>query len=170
MALEVRIFGDPVLRSKASPVKSFDDSLKRLAREMLQTMREYEGAGLAGNQVGRLQRIFVAAWGEEGEEEQEFVLVNPEIVERSEETERDGEGCLSIPGIGVEVERPTRVRVSAQDLDGEPLDLTAEGRLARIFQHEIDHLDGVLIFDRIDREARKNALREWRERQVASRS
>ncbi|AHY46758.1 peptide deformylase [Rubrobacter radiotolerans] len=159
MALEVRSFGDPVLKSKAGKVTSFDDSLAKLAEEMLQTMREYEGVGLAGNQVGRLQRILVAE-----DEERQYVFVNPEISSRSEERELLAEGCLSIPGIHVDVERPTGVTVNAQDLEGNPFTVEAEGMLARILQHEIDHLDGVLILDRTDRESRRAAMREWRER------
>lgn len=170
MSLEVRKFGDPVLKTRASEVKKFDDSLRHLSEEMLATMREHEGVGLAGNQVGRLQRIFVAAWAEEEEEEQqEFILVNPRIVDHGEELQKGGEGCLSIPEIGLEIERPDRITVEAQDLSGERFTLTAEGQLSRIFQHEIDHLDGVLIFDRTDRESRRGALREWRERGVAQR-
>jgi len=159
VALEVKTFGDPVLKTRAAKVKEFDDALLRLTEEMLVTMREREGVGLAANQVGRLRRVLVA-----GIEEDEYVLVNPVIEARSEETEVLAEGCLSIPGIQVDVERPVAVTVSGQDEAGEELRFEAEGLLARIFQHEIDHLDGVLILDRTDRETRKAALREWRER------
>lgn len=159
MTLEVRHFGDPVLKSKASEVSSFDESLERLADDMLDTMREHEGVGLAGNQVGRLQRILVAE-----HEEEEFVLINPEITSASEEEETAPEGCLSIPGISVDVNRATAVTVSAHDLDGEEIEIEAEGLLARIFQHEIDHLNGVMILDRTDKESRRNAMRELRER------
>jgi len=134
---------------------------------MLATMREQEGVGLAANQVGRLKRILVAAYEDESGEMNEFAIVNPQIEERSEESEKDVEGCLSLPGMRVEVERPTAVTVTGQDPSGEPLRVEAEGLLARIFQHEIDHLDGVLILDRTDRESRKQALREMRERQLA---
>ena len=159
MALEVKTFGDPVLKTRASRVKEFDEVLAKLAVEMLLTMREREGVGLAANQVGRLKRILVAAT-----EDDEYVLVNPVIEASSEETETLAEGCLSIPGIQVEVERPVAVTVSGQDAAGEDLRIEAEGLLARIIQHEVDHLDGVLILDRTDRESRKAALREWRER------
>jgi peptide deformylase len=162
MALDMRTFGDPVLKTRASPVESFDGSLSHLAEEMLATMRDHDGVGLAANQVGRLKRILVAAL-----EEEEFVLVNPVIEESAGITEKDLEGCLSIPGIQVEVERPVAVRVSAQDVSGAPLNIEATGLLARILQHEIDHLDGVLILDRTDRESRKAAMREIRERLVA---
>ena len=162
MALDIRTFGDPVLKTRAAPVESFDGALSRLAQEMLLTMREHEGVGLAANQVGRIKRILVAAL-----EEQEYVIVNPVIEESAQTTEIELEGCLSIPGIQVEVERPTAVTLSGQDASGAPLRLEASGLLARIFQHEIDHLDGVLILDRTDRESRKAAMREWRERLLA---
>ncbi len=162
MALEVKTFGDPVLKTRATRVKEFDEALLRLTEEMLVTMRERDGVGLAANQVGRLRRVLVA-----GIEEDEYVLVNPVIEARSEETEVLAEGCLSIPGIQVDVERPVAVTVSGRDASGDEVRFEAEGLLARVFQHEIDHLDGVLILDRTDRETRKAALREWRERLLA---
>ncbi len=164
MALDIRMFGDPVLKTRASPVESFDGTLPQLADEMLATMREHEGVGLAANQVGRLKRILVAAV-----EDQEYVIVNPTIEETARSTEKDLEGCLSIPGIQVEVERPTAVTVSGQDASGAPLHLEASGLLARVLQHEVDHLDGVLILDRTDRQSRKDAMREMRERLLAQR-
>lgn len=164
MALEVRTFGDPVLKSRATPVDKFDESLEQLAQDMLDTMRDHEGVGLAANQVGRLKRILVAAL-----EDEEYVIVNPEIHESGDESEKDTEGCLSIPEIQVEVERPTQVTVSGQDQWGAPVRLEAEGLLARILQHEVDHLNGVLILDRTDRESRKAAMRELRERLLAQR-
>lgn len=167
-AHEIRTFGDPVLKSRAAPVKDFDDSLKQLAEDMLRIMYEAEGAGLAANQIGRLKRIFVAAHEDEGEL-REFIVVNPVIEERSEAQEKDVEGCLSIPGIGVEVERPVAVTLKGQDLSGASMRVEAEGRLARIFQHEMDHLDGILMLDRTDRESRKSAMREMRERLLAGR-
>jgi peptide deformylase len=162
VALDIRTFGDPVLKTRAAPIDAFDDSLARLAEEMLATMRENEGVGLAANQVGRLKRILVAAI-----EDEEYVVVNPVIEEAAETTQKDAEGCLSIPGIQVEVERPTAIRLSGQDATGAPLQIEASGLLARIFQHEVDHLDGVLILDRTDRNSRKEAMREMRERLLA---
>jgi peptide deformylase len=162
VALEVKTFGNPVLKTRAARVKEFDEALLRLTEEMLVTMREREGVGLAANQVGRLRRVLVA-----GIEKDEYVLINPVIEARSDETEVLPEGCLSIPGILVDVERPVAVTVSGQDEAGEEIRFEAEGLLARVFQHEIDHLDGVLILDRTDRESRKAALREWRERLLA---
>jgi peptide deformylase len=162
VAYEIRTFGDPVLKSRATLVKGFDESLERLAQDMLRIMRENEGVGLAANQIGRLKRIFVAAY-----EDQEFVVINPVVEWNSEGMEKDEEGCLSLPGTRVEVERPYAVTVSGKDASGTPVRLKAEGLLARIFQHEIDHLNGVLILDRTDRESRKRAMREIRERLMA---
>jgi peptide deformylase len=162
VALDIRTFGDPVLKTRAAPVETFDDALAHLAEEMLTTMREHEGVGLAANQVGRLRRILVAAT-----EDQEYVIVNPQIEEAAKTTEKAVEGCLSIPDIQVEIERPTAVTLSGQDSTGAPLRIEASGLLARIFQHEVDHLDGVLILDRTDRESRKAAMREMRERLLA---
>jgi len=161
----MRTFGDPVLKTRAAPVEDFDESLERLAEDMLTTMREQEGVGLAANQVGRLKRVLVAAL-----EDEEYVLVNPVIEELAETTDTVPEGCLSIPGIHVEVERPTAITISGQDASGKPIRIEAEGLLARIFQHEVDHLDGVLILDRTDRAFRKAAMREWRERLLAQQS
>lgn len=162
MALEIRTFGDPVLKSVATPVESFDEALPRLAAEMLASMREHEGVGLAATQVGRLKRIFVA-----GLEEDEYAIVNPVVESRSETTETDTEGCLSLPGVQVEVERSVAVSVSGYDPEGSPVRVEAEGLLARIIQHEIDHLDGITILDRTDRESRREAMRGLRERMLA---
>ena len=165
MALEMRTFGDPILKTRAAPVEDFDESLQHLAEEMLATMREQEGVGLAANQVGRLKRILVAAL-----EDEEYVVVNPVVEAAAGAAEAASEGCLSIPGIQVEVERPVAITLSGRDTSGRSLRIEAEGLLARIFQHEVDHLDGVTILDRTDRESRKAALREWRERLLAQQS
>jgi peptide deformylase len=162
VALDIRTFGDPVLKTRAAPVESFDESLAHLTQDMLATMRDKEGVGLAANQVGRLKRVLVAAV-----EDEEYVIVNPVLTNRAETTEKASEGCLSIPGIQVDVERPISVTVSAQDVSGKPLHLEASGLLARVLQHEVDHLDGVLILDRTDRHSRKAAMREWREHLLA---
>lgn len=164
MALEIRTFGDPVLKTRATPVDKFDEVLKQLAEEMLETMREHEGVGLAANQVGRLKRVLVAA-----QEEEEYVIINPVIIESGAENEKDMEGCLSIPEIHVEVERSVHVTITGQDLSGGRIRLEATGLLARILQHEMDHLNGVLILDRTDRDSRKAAMRELRERLLTQR-
>ena len=165
MALDIRTFGDPVLKTRAAPVETFDDSLARLTEDMLATMRENDGVGLAANQVGRLRRVLVASV-----EDDDYVIVNPVLSDMSETTERGQEGCLSIPGINVEVDRPTAVTVTGQNASGEPLRIEAKDMLARVLQHEVDHLDGVLILDRTDRQSRKVAMREWRERLLAQQS
>jgi peptide deformylase len=162
VALDIRKFGDPVLKTRAGPVENFDESLLRLTQDMLATMRDNEGVGLAATQVGRLKRVFVAAI-----EDDEYVVVNPVLTGISETTETATEGCLSIPGIQVDVERPTAVTISGQDVSGKPLQIEASDLLARVLQHEVDHLDGVLILDRTDRESRKAAMREWREHLLA---
>jgi len=162
MALDIRTFGDPVLKTRAAPVDTFDEKLARLTDDMLATMRENDGVGLAANQVGRLKRVLVASV-----EDEYYVIVNPVIDDRATTTERGPEGCLSIPGINVEVDRATGVTVTGQDVSGEPLRIEAQDMLARVLQHEIDHLDGVLILDRTDRESRKEAMREWREHLLA---
>jgi peptide deformylase len=162
MALDIRTFGDPVLKTRAAPVDTFDEKLARLTDDMLATMRENDGVGLAANQVGRLKRVLVASV-----EDEDYVIVNPVIDDRATTTERGPEGCLSIPGINVEVDRATGVTVTGQDVSGEPLRIEAQDMLARVLQHEIDHLDGVLILDRADTESRKEAMREWREHLLA---
>lgn len=164
LALEIRTFGDPVLKSAATPVENFDDSLSRLAEDMLATMREHDGVGLAATQVGRLKRIFVASL-----EDEEYAIVNPVMEIHTEETETDHEGCLSLPGVQVEVERPYGITVTGSDSEGNPVSVDATGLLARIIQHEIDHLDGITILDRTDRESRREAMRGLRERMMAQR-
>ena len=151
-----------MLKTRAAPVESFDESLVRLTQDMLATMRDNEGVGLAATQVGRLKRVFVAAI-----EDDEYVIVNPVLTDRSQTTETATEGCLSIPGIQVDVERPIAVTISGQDVSGKPLRIEASDLLARVLQHEVDHLDGVLILDRTDRQSRKAAMREWREQLFA---
>ena len=163
MAFEIRQFGDPVLKTRAKEVAEFGDSLRRLTEEMLQTLRAGEGRmAIAANQVGVLKRVFVAET-----EGTVYVLVNPVVEERSEGTETGLEGCLSIPGVGVEVERHSGVVVSGRDAEGRPVRYEVTGEIARMMQHETDHLDGVLMLDRTDRESRKRAMREWRERLLA---
>ena len=148
---------DPVLRRKARPVTDFDDRLQTLIDDMVETMREAPGVGLAAPQVSTLDRLIVVEYGEEEEDEDGtiiekpkklYVVVNPEIVKASEETELGVEGCLSIPGVVGEVERFSMVQVKGLNRRGQPLKIKAEGWLARIFQHEIDHLNGVLFPDR----------------------
>jgi peptide deformylase len=157
---QIRKLGDPVLRAKALVVERFDERLAREAERMGELMHDALGVGLAATQLGVLHRVLVY---QAYPEDQLTVLVNPTIDWRSEELETAEEGCLSLPGVHVEVERSARVRVSAQDERGEHVEIEAEGLPARVIQHEVDHLDGVLILDRISREARKEAMRAMRE-------
>jgi peptide deformylase len=161
----VRKLGDPVLRATALPVERFDDRLRAEIARMGELMHDALGIGLAATQLGVLHRLLVyRAYPEDPL----VALVNPVLSWQSEELEAAEEGCLSLPGVHVEVARPVRVRVRAQDGDGEQLDLAAEGLVARVIQHEMDHLDGVLILDRISRQARKEAMRAMREEQAAA--
>lgn len=157
MALShVRQFGDPVLRTPAEEITLFDDMLRRQAERMAGLMNDARGVGLAANQIGQLMRLVIV---HPDDDEEPFALCNPRIVKRSDETDVATEGCLSIGEIIVEVERPVAITVEARDVTGEPLELEAEGFAARVIQHEIDHLDGILILDRTTPEARKEALK-----------
>lgn len=157
---EIRVIGDPVLRERAREVTEFDRSLRRLAKRMIRIMHDAPGVGLAAPQVGVVQRLLVYDVDDDPR-----VLVNPVLDEFSEETEEGDEGCLSVPGLRMPVERPVSVRVRAFDEEGEPLDYRAEGFAARVIQHEYDHLEGVLIVDRTSRAARAAAMRVLRERE-----
>jgi peptide deformylase len=161
----VRKLGDPVLRAKALHVERFDEALRREVERMGELMHDALGVGLAATQLGVLHRVLVyRAYPEDPL----TALVNPVVEWRSDELEVAEEGCLSLPGVHVEVERAARVRVRAQDPQGEELEIEADGLTARVIQHEVDHLDGVLILDRISREARKEAMRAMREAQEAA--
>ncbi len=158
----VRKLGDPVLRATALPVERFDETLRQEIERMGELMHDALGVGLAATQLGALHRVLVyRAYIEDPV----TALVNPVLDWTSEELEIAEEGCLSLPGVHVEVERPAQVRVSARDAAGEDLQIEAEGLTARVIQHEIDHLNGVLILDRISRDARKEAMRAMREAQ-----
>ena len=156
----VRKYGDPVLRTRARPVEVFDAALADEVRHMGELMDDALGIGLAATQLGVMHRVLVYRVEPEAPL---GVLVNPEIEWFGDELETMEEGCLSLPGVGVDVERPVRVRVSAQDESGAPLVLEACGLEARVIQHEVDHLDGVLILDRTSRDQRKQAMRAMRE-------
>jgi peptide deformylase len=161
--LPIRIFGDPVLRERAREVEEFDERLARLAEDMLATMRAAKGVGLAANQVGVLKRIFT--WEHFGETEEDHAAgawVNPEVVETSEDVQEGEEGCLSFPGLFFPTERPFRVRLRAQDVHGEQHEAIGEGMLARIFLHELDHLNGILFIDHLARHDKKEAMRRIR--------
>jgi peptide deformylase len=160
----VRKFGDPVLRTKAREVDRFDDTLHSEIERMGRLMNDAFGVGLAATQVGTLNRVLVYRVLAQGSV---MALINPEIEWKGKETETMEEGCLSLPAVLVDVERPIHVRVRAQDQDGEPIVVEASGLEARVIQHEIDHLDGVLIVDRTSRDQRKEAMRTLREADAA---
>jgi peptide deformylase len=153
---QIRQYPEPVLREPAREVGEFSEDLHALVERMMRLMDDANGVGLAGNQVGLLRRVLV--YRPDREDAEPRALVNPTIVERSEELATDEEGCLSLGPLRVPVERHVRVSVEARDENGEPVRVDAENLEARILQHEIDHLDGVLIIDRTSPEARREAL------------
>jgi peptide deformylase len=161
----VRQWGDPALKSRAREVEVFDDELRAEVARMGALMDDALGMGLAATQLGVMHRVLVyrvipgASLG---------VLVNPVLAWSSKEKETYEEGCLSLQGVNVDVERPVHVRVTAQDESGEPIEIEASGLEARVIQHEMDHLDGVLILDRAPRDQRKEAIRHLRELADAS--
>jgi peptide deformylase len=163
----VRKFGDPVLKSRALPVERFDDALREEIGRMSLIMRDGLGIGLAATQLGVMHRVLVYRVGQDAPL---AALVNPRIEWSGKESEVLEEGCLSLPGVHVDVERPVYVRVRAEDERGEEIAIEASGLEARVIQHEIDHLDGVLILDRTTRDQRKEAMRELREAAEAARA
>ena len=162
---QIRQFGDPVLRTKARPIERFDDALREEVERMGQLMDDAIGVGLAATQVGVVHRLLVYRIAQDA---QLAALINPEVEWSGRETESMEEGCLSLPRVLVEVDRPVHVRVRALNEYGEPILIEASGLEARVIQHEIDHLDGVLILDRTSREQRKEAMRLLREAEQAA--
>ena len=157
----IRQYGDSVLRMKARDVETFDDDLERLVERMTALMHEASGVGLAATQVGVLRRLFVFV--DDGEDR---VIVNPVITQSSREIELDDEGCLSLRDVLVPVERPTNVTIEGVDAKGAPVKLELEPPSSRVVQHELDHLDGVLILDRTDEQSRRAALATLRPQPV----
>jgi peptide deformylase len=157
---QIRQYPDPALRMAARSVENFDDDLRRLADRMAQLMVDASGVGLAATQVGVLQRMFV--FSPDGD--RVLTLVNPEIVSRSDELDTEDEGCLSMQGVAVSVERPVALRIEGRDERGKDVAYDLEGTAARIAQHEFDHLDGTLILDRTTPEDRRKALAVLRPR------
>jgi peptide deformylase len=158
---QIRQYGDPVLRMHANEVLEFDEELARLTERMTALMHDADGIGLAATQVGIVRRVFV--FSVEGEDR---VLVNPEILERGDVTEIDDEGCLSLGPVRVPVERAVAVTIAGKNAAGQPVRYELECTAARVVQHELDHLDGTLIIDRTDPDARRDALRQLRPRLV----
>jgi len=162
----VRRYGDPVLKSRATPVDSFDEQLRAQVRRMGGIMDDATGVGLAAPQLGVSQRLLVYRAGPDA---RAIALVNPEVEWTSEEGETMEEGCLSIPGVHVDVDRALHVRVRAADEHGDDRLVEASGLEARVIQHEIDHLDGVLILDRTTQDQRREAIRSMREAELSRR-
>ena len=159
---QIRQYGDPALRLKANEVEDFDDDLQRLVERMTVLMHDAQGVGLAATQAGVLRRVFVFEPDEDGPR----VVVNPVVVERGDETLTEEEGCLSLQGVRVPVERSTRIVVEGKDENGKDVRHELDAYGSRVVQHELDHLDGVLIIDRTDDEHRKEALGTLRPRAV----
>jgi peptide deformylase len=155
---QIRQYPDPALRMKAHEVADFDDYLLQLVERMIHLMGDAQGVGLAATQIGILQRLFVFDLAEEGPR----AVVNPRLVEVTGERETEEEGCLSLEGVRVPVERSTRVTLEGVDPSGNDVRIELDGLGARVVQHELDHLDGVLIIDRTDSEHRKEALGQLR--------
>ena len=152
---------DPRLRLKSAPVDKIDEEVRGLAQDMLETMYDAPGVGLAAIQIGVPKRVVTIDTAKKDEERRPIVLVNPEIVWSSEETSTYEEGCLSIPEYYEEVERPTRVKFRYTDLDGKAVEVEAEGLLATVVQHEIDHLDGVLFIDHLSKLKRDRVIKKF---------
>jgi len=160
---QIRQYPDSVLRMKAREIEEFDGDIRQLAERMTQLMRDAKGVGLAATQVGVLRRVFVFQPDSDADP---VAVVNPVIADRSDETLVEDEGCLSMVGVQMPVERPLSIRLEGKDVDGDDLSLDLEEHAARVVQHELDHLDGVLILDRTTDEARKEALAVLRPKAV----
>jgi peptide deformylase len=158
---EILVLPDARLRQVADPIEKIDASIKALAKDMLDTMYDAPGIGLAAPQIGEMKRIVVMDLAKEGEKPDPIVMINPEILKYSEDTVTSEEGCLSIPEIYYEVERPADITVKYTDLDGKTVEKDATDRLAVCIQHELDHLDGVLYIDYLSRLKRDRVLKKF---------
>jgi len=159
---EVVIMGDPILRTAAAEVDAFDPDLKTLVRDMFETMYHAEGIGLAAPQIGISQRVIVVDLRSEEQPEARLALINPEIVWASRDNEKSPEGCLSIPGLEEVITRSSAIRVEAVGIDGGRMELEADGLFARVLQHEIDHIDGILFVDRVSALKRRILMKKWK--------
>lgn len=157
MTFEIRVLGDPVLRQTAATIEEIDGRIAQMATDLVPAMYQAEGIGLAAPQVGIQKRLFVYDIGQGPE-----VLINPEILESHGEWVFE-EGCLSVPGMSFEIVRPKEIHIIGRNLDGSEISIEADELLSRLFQHELDHLDGVLLLDHLEKPERKAALRRWRE-------
>jgi peptide deformylase len=159
---EIVLLGERVLREEAHDVEAFDDELRSLVRDMFETMYHADGIGLAATQVGVRARVLVIDLRREDEPDTRLALVNPKVVWASGETDKQSEGCLSIPGIEEVVERPWAVRVEGFDPEGREVTVEVDDLYSRALQHEIDHLDGVLFLDRVSALKRRMAMKKWK--------
>ena len=157
----ILLLPDPRLRAIADPIEKIDDDIKQLAKDMLETMYDAPGIGLAAPQIGEMKRIVVMDLAKEGEKPEPLVLINPEITRFSDVVQTTEEGCLSIPELYYDVERPDAVTVKYTDLDGNEVTKDAEGKLAVCIQHELDHLDGVLYIDYLSRLKRDRVIKKF---------
>jgi peptide deformylase len=160
----VREVGDPVLRTPCDPVTVFDDALRGLVDDMVASMAEADGVGLAANQIGVTKRVFVVDCEDGAGRRHVGHVVNPVLELLDESVDEDVEGCLSVPGVHYVTRRAARAAVTGVDVDGAPVRLEGDGVLGRCLQHEVDHLDGRLYLDRLDGDARRAAMRDLRER------
>ncbi len=160
MILEITKLGEEILRKKAEPIAEVTDEIKKLAEDMLETMIDADGVGLAGPQVNKSLRIFVAM----ADDDVKRVFINPQIIKTSEEVGEYEEGCLSIPQVYESITRPVRVTVQALNENGRPFTLEADGLLARVIQHEYDHLDGILYIDRGDKDFAQKTEEQFKKR------
>lgn len=169
--LQVLPYPNPFLRKRAHDVEDFDDGFRQIVADMSETMADEDGIGLAATQVGIDLRLLIispyALGDEKGREKPDLVVANPEIVWQSDETELGEEGCLSFPGVFIQVERPKKVRIRARDANGETYEIEGEGLGARAILHEIDHLEGVVMIDHVSHLTRKRALKKHQRNQKA---
>ena len=159
----ILVLPDPRLRAVADPVDKIDDGIKKLAKDMLDTMYAAPGIGLAATQIGEMKRVVVMDLAKDGEPPAPMVMINPEIVKFSDEIEVSEEGCLSIPELSIDCIRAKSVVAAGLNMHGDPVVIEGSDYLARALQHETDHLDGILFVDRLDTEARKSAMKAIRE-------
>jgi len=169
--LDILPYPNPFLRKRAADVEDFDERLAQIVADMEETMSEEEGIGLAATQVGIDLRLLIlsryAFEGQEGRDKPNLVVINPEVVWESDESTVGEEGCLSFPGVYIQVERPQKVRIRARDVSGETYEIDGEGLGARAILHEIDHLEGVVMIDHVSHLTRKRALKKHQRNQKA---
>ena len=172
MIREIVLMGDPVLREEAEDVTDFDDELRQLVRDMFETMYHADGIGLAAPQIGLSKRVIVVDLRREEEDEEpvRVALINPVITWESSSTEKQSEGCLSIPGLEEVVNRPAQVKVEGFDPEGNEIEIEADDLFGRALQHEIDHLNGVLFVDRVSPLKRRMLMKKWRKLEAEARA